>query len=215
MKLSEQYEHRINKVNELDTVSKVAPVPDGSTPAGLAPSFSAWDIHSYITYGTIAAGILTLIFGKTYLRKMIGINTKLDKPGLIARMRDKKALKAAKLSDSEIRDMWIRGEHAIGELDRATISSAIKRVKNGTLTAKQAMVELGELYPRGNKAANYAKFKKFENNAIAKKAAKPITKIEYPNITPEQYEKLGIQQRAVLKNNPTFTVAQINTYSNK
>jgi hypothetical protein len=162
MKLSEQYKR---KLTELKTIE------DGGTPQGLAPAFSPFDIASYITYGYISLRILTYIFGNRVLKKL-GI-TKIDKPGLIARIRDKKGLKQAGLTNDEIRDIWIKSKRAITHADRSAIDMIFNNVKNGKITAKQAMIELKDLVPPGRKNVNYEKLKQLEINAsIDKETAK-------------------------------------------
>lgn len=239
MKLSEQYKRKLNELTSTPVTAVSKPRgsgavdgskpqglgvaddgsrTDGSKPQGLAPAFSTYDIHSYITYGYISIAILSLIFGKRVFNKL-GISSKINKPGLIARIRDKKGLKRAGLTDDEIRDIWIRGNRTITALDHEAIYNVYKQVKKGKITAAEAMSQLGDIVPRGNKTANYKKFKTIEDKALIKKNAKKSIKpnisfedINPTNVTKDQFLKLRPNQILALKANPALTYGQLSKY---
>lgn len=219
MKLSEQYENRINELKTIDSLEPASIGSSGSEPQGLLPAFSPYDIHSYITYGWIGASLLALIFGKSYVLKKIGIDNKIDKPGLIARIRDKKGLKNAGLSNQDIRDIWIRSKRILNALDQKTIHEIFTKVEKGKITAVEAMKELGNLVPRGHKTINYNELKKLEDKALMKKTAKKSIKpkIKYEDINPiniskDQFLKLRPNQILALKTNPSLTFNQLGKY---
>ena len=189
MKLSEQYDRRITKLNELDLEKKTkTPTPppkpgetviytDKSTTTSPFASDNAADPTTWMKYSALTVGALVLILGKPAMlklfgRKLVNQQGKVTRYNVFQRLKDKKALRAAGITKDEMRDIWIKFQKHIQKQDRDLIDLTVNRIKNGEITAKEGLQSITHLLPKGEKNLEYRTFLGFENDAIAKKAAK-------------------------------------------
>jgi hypothetical protein len=236
MKLSEQYKR---KLTELKTIE------DGGTPQGLAPAGDVYDPTTWMKYAAIGAGVLSLIFGVPLLKKLfgkqLGTNNKITRYNVYQRIKDKKGLRKAGMTDDEIRDVWVKYKKQISAADKALIDETVSNVRSGKITAKDAMNTLKKLIPKGEKSEEFETFKQLEKLSKSKQTSTPKQKNtsaygyststattsinkpkkigavspagqQYPNITPLQYAMASTNQLAALKNNPNLTYNQLTKY---
>ena len=180
IKLSEQYERHITKLNEAKSEKAVPPggeygyTPDPTT---VKPSGSAADPTQWIKYSAIGLSVLALIFGKSAMlklfgRKLINQQGKVTRYNVYRRLKDKKALRDAGITKDEMRDIWIKFQKHIQEEDQKLIQKTINSIKKGEITAKEGLKSITHLLPKGEKNLEYRTLLGFEKIAIAKKAKK-------------------------------------------
>jgi hypothetical protein len=238
MKLSEQYERHITKLNEVTSVKAAA--ADGYVYTGDTTTTMPWgnaaDPTQWIKYSALGLGVLALIFGKPAMLKLFGrkfINQegKVTRYNVFNRLKDKKALRAAGITKEQMRDIWIKFQKQIEISDQKLMKDTVKNVKTGAMTAKEAMAILTHLVPKGAKNLQYRTLVGFEKIAAAKKAnapavtagfsapvQAPITTSQTPiwnigklknTITKDQLNSLTQPQRDAWAKNPNLTFDEL------
>ena len=236
MKLSEQYERHITKLNEAKSEKAVPPggeygyTPDPTT---VKPSGSAADPTQWIKYSAIGLSVLALIFGKSAMlklfgRKLINQQGKVTRYNVYRRLKDKKALRDAGITKDEMRDIWIKFQKHIQEEDQKLIQKTINSIKKGEITAKEGLKSITHLLPKGEKNLEYRTLLGFEKIANAKKAKNaaatfapvqaPITTSQTPiwkigtlknTITKDQLNSLTQPQRDAWAKNTNLTYDEL------
>lgn len=120
--------------------------------------------------GLTLSGLLSAGGIKKIVKKFGGIK------GFMGTLRDKKALKQAGFTDSDIRLLWSQNGRILSDLARNLAKTTIKSLRKGEITPNEALMAYRNYIPRGEAAAKLKEFQAlYKTKVSTKKTAKPVS----------------------------------------
>ena len=179
----------------------------------------AWgDVLTISTLIRAATGALAI--GVTYGAILKGITMALPRWKKLTSFRkvarDVEFLQSKGMKPAEINALW--KSDIFTKADQSTVDAFLKELRNGTMNPATAMTAFNDLIP-GQGRKQYERLEKLYNISNRNKTVSTTTgnvagwtATKFPNITADQYSKLGLNQKLRLNKFPDSTWKQLMDY---